>query len=147
MWMLTELSCVLTQPTLLCAPDAFSCTFFFALYVPPFGMLRIQVESCRPQSLNGTPLRPAVQSRRGSRVMAAVYVPVLSLSSAFQLADVGSSENAAGSPSGAVWKKFTRFCDGWWKPQQPNGLPECGKLRRSPAFALLPFGSPSFADA
>src|SRR6185369_8735839 len=132
MWMFTELSCVFTQPTLLCAPDAFSCTFFFALYVPPFEMLRIHVESCLPQSLNGTPLRPAVQSRRGSRFMFAVYVPVLSLLSVFQVLAVGSWENATGSPSAPVWKKLTRFCDGWWKPQQPNGLPECGKLSRSP---------------
>src|SRR5689334_6357123 len=115
MWKFTELSCVLTQPTLLPAPDAFSCTFFFGLYVPPFGMLRIHVESCRPQSLYGTPLRPAVQSRRGSRFMFFVYVPVLSLLSAFQVPlspPVGSWENEAGSPSAPVWKKFTRFCDG-----------------------------------
>src|SRR6478752_5219542 len=144
MWMLTELSCVLTQPTLLCAPDAFSCTFFFALYVPPFGMLRIQVESCGPQSLNGTPLRPAVQSTRGSKFMVAVTAARRSWLSEFQPAGF---ESASGRPAASVLKKLTRFCDGWWKPQQPNGLPECGKLSRSPAFALLPFGSPSFAEA
>src|SRR6476620_1377232 len=124
--MFTELSCVLTQPTLLCAPDAFSCTFFFALYVPPFGMLRIQVESWRPQSLTGTPLRPAVQSTRGSKFMLAVSAARMSLLSAFQF----GSESAIGRPAASVLKKLTRFCDGWWKPQQPNGLPECGKLSR-----------------
>ena len=72
MWKLSELSCVLVQPTLLCAPAAFSGTFFLGLYVPPLAMLRIQVESCRPQSLYGTPLRPTVQSTRGSKFMVAV---------------------------------------------------------------------------
>src|SRR5437763_5779216 len=83
-WKLTELSCVFTQPTLLCAPDDFSCTFFLGLYVPPFGMLRIQVESCRPQSLYGTPLRPVVQSTRGSTVILAVAAARSSWLPAFQ---------------------------------------------------------------
>src|SRR6476661_3314192 len=85
MWMLTELSCVFTQPTLLCAPLAFSCTFFLALYGPPFGMLRIQVSLCGPQSLNGTPSRPAVQSMRGSTVMVAVFAASYSPSKAFHV--------------------------------------------------------------
>src|SRR4051794_11262099 len=109
MWMLTEFSCVFTQPTLLWAPDAFSCTFFLALYVPPFGMLRIQVESCRPQSLNGTPLRPAVQSTRGSKFMFAVTAPRRSWLSAFQPA---LFEIASGKPAASVLKKLIRFCDG-----------------------------------
>src|SRR5712675_582343 len=108
MWMLTALSCVFTQPTLLCAPEAFSCTFFFALYVPPFGMLRIQVESCRPQSLNGTPLRPAVQSTRGSKFMFAVTEARRSWSSAFH----AGSENDSGRPAASVLKAFSRFCVG-----------------------------------
>src|SRR6476660_957352 len=55
---------------------------------------------------------------------------------------------ANGSPvAGSTLKKFTRLCDGWLKPQQPKWLPEYGKFRRSPKFALIPFGSPSFAEA
>src|SRR5947208_985855 len=104
MWMLTELSCVFTQPTLLCAPLAFSCTFFLALYGPPFGMLRIQLEVCGPQSLNGTLSRPAVQSMRGSIVIVAVFDASYSPSNAFQVAGfviiVGSPE------TGSTTKEF-----------------------------------------
>src|SRR5688572_33117906 len=60
---------------------------------------------------------------------------------------VVGAERANGRPAPSTLKKLTRFCDGWWKPQQPNGLPECGKFNRSPQLALLPSGSPSFADA
>src|SRR5438034_820989 len=52
-----------------------------------------------------------------------------------------------GRPLASTAKKLTRFCDGWWKPQQPKGLPECGKFRRSPKFAFSPFGSPSRTEA
>src|SRR5215207_6419373 len=129
MLMLTELSCVFTQPTLLCAPLAFSCTFFFALYGPPFDSARIQAASCSPQSLNGTLSRPAVQSMRGSTVMVAVFAPSSSASLAFH---EPGEVTINGRPAASVRNEFIMFCDGWWKPQQPNGLPECGKLSRSP---------------
>jgi len=31
--------------------------------------------------------------------------------------------------------------EGWWNPQQPKWLPECGKFRRSPQFEFQPPGS------
>src|SRR6185436_4710646 len=108
--MLTELSCVFTQPTLLCAPLDFSCTFFLALYGPPFGMLRIQVSRCGPQSLNGTLSRPAVQSMRGSIVIFAVFAASYSPSKAFQpfgfVMIVGRPEVAS------TTNEFIMFCDG-----------------------------------
>src|SRR5918992_4895632 len=64
--MFTEFRCCAFQPTLLCAPLAFSCAFFFALYGPPYDASRIQLGACAPQSLYGTPSRPTVQSNRGS---------------------------------------------------------------------------------
>src|SRR5215217_2038197 len=99
MWMLTELSCVFTQPTLLCAPLDFSCTFFLALYGPPFDSARIQDASCRPQSLNGTLSRPAVQSMRGSTVMVAVFVASSSASLAFH---VPGDMTISGKPAASV---------------------------------------------
>src|SRR5438067_817491 len=142
--MLSAFNCVGTQPTLLSAPLAFSCCIFFGLYGPEKPGARIHVGSCGPQSLYGTPSRPTVQSRRGSSAMLADdFASRLSLR-AFHVLRL---ESDSGSPFASTWKKFTRFCDGWWKPQQPKWLPECGKLSRSPVLALFPFGSPSFADA
>src|SRR5262245_3363928 len=92
--MLTELSCVFTQPTLLCAPLEFSCTFFFGPYKPPYVGDRIHVASCIPQSLYGTPSRPTVQSSRGS--MGTVFADASS--SAFRLFHVVGLETASGSP-------------------------------------------------
>src|SRR5688500_9519317 len=123
----TEFSCAGAQPTLLSAPLALSWTFFFALWAPPKRGDRIQSGSCGPQSLYGTPSRPTVQSSRGSTGVAAPAVKFALL--VFHAGSV----RASGSPVVAsTAKKLTRFCDGWWKPQQPKGLPECGKLRRSP---------------
>src|SRR5690606_33764938 len=107
-------------------------------------------ELWRPQSLYGTPSRPTVQSSRGSTgsVLAAVKLSL----SAFHAAVASSGSrsptlNASGSPLASTLKKFTRFWLGWLKPQQPNGLPECGKFNRSPEFDGAPFGSPAFTAA
>src|SRR5688500_6035657 len=109
MWMLTELSCVFTQPTLLCAPLAFSCTFFFGLYGPLNVSSRIQLAACGPQSLNGTPSRPTVQSRRGSTFIVAVLAASSSRLFAFQ---VPGLVIIVGRPAASVTNVFTIFCDG-----------------------------------
>src|SRR5688500_10752151 len=104
--MLTELSCVFTQPTLLWAPLAFSCTFFFGLYGPLKVASRIQVAPWGPQSLNGTPSRPTVQSRRGSTVLFAVKAASYSAFSAFQVAGLVM---IVGRPAASVTNEFTMF--------------------------------------
>src|SRR5215204_2676084 len=108
--MFTELSCVLTQPTLLCAPLDFSCTFFFGLYGPLNDASRIQPAACSPQSLNGTLSRPVVQSIRGSIVIAAVFAASYSPFSTFQVA---GAVIIVGSPLVAsTTNEFIMFCDG-----------------------------------
>jgi hypothetical protein len=40
---------------------------------------------------------------------------------------------ASGRPlTGSVWNMFTKVNVGWWKPQHPKWLPECGRFSRSP---------------
>src|SRR5687768_5886223 len=98
MWMLTEFICPVVQPTVLCAPDACSWTFFFALYGPPYADERIQPPSCVPQSLNGTSSRPTVQSSRGSTgtvLKAAVKFALF----AFHVL----LESASGRPAASTW--------------------------------------------
>src|SRR6267378_4619274 len=125
MWMCTEFSCPVAHPTLLSAPLAFSWMFFFGLYGPPYPGALIHVGRCRPQSLKGTLSLPTVQSNRGSTVSA-----IDALNVAFRVFHAGSVK-ALGSPVvPSTTKKLSRFCDGWWKPQHPNGLPECGKFSR-----------------
>src|SRR5688572_651928 len=68
--MFTEFCCVGAQPPAFCsAPLTFSWMCFLGLYGPPYVGDRIHPASCAPQSLNGTPSRPTVQSSRGSTVM------------------------------------------------------------------------------
>src|SRR6266550_3392982 len=142
--MFTEFNCVFCQPTLLSAPLACSCAFFLGPYGPPFAGSRTHPAAplYNPQSLYGTASLPTVQSNRGSTAAAAAALKFAL--DAFQLAGL---DVANGSPAASTWKKLTRFCVGWLKPQQPKWLPEYGKFRRSPKFALFPFGSPSLADA
>src|SRR5258705_451103 len=108
--MCTELRPAGTQPTLLWAPLAFSCTFFFALYGPEYAASRMKSALCTPQSLKGTPSRPTVQSNRGSTVSA---VDATRLASCAGLASHVGSVIASGSPVvPSTRKKLTRFCDG-----------------------------------
>src|SRR2546426_1732938 len=127
MWMWTPFSCSGCQPTLLTAPLAFSCAFFLGLYGPPYPGARIQDGRCMPQSLYGTESRPIVQSIRGSTVSAMDAFQTASRVFHVALA------NALGRPvTASTANMFAMFCDGWWNPQHLNGLPECGRLRRSP---------------
>src|SRR5687768_14125791 len=81
-------------------------------------------------------------------MFAEVKLALFEFHDAVALSGVRSPEvMASGRPAASTRKKFTRFCDPWWKPQQPSGLPECGKLSRSPLFEFAPSGSPSFTDA
>src|SRR6266571_4915836 len=144
--MFTSFVCVGTQPTLSSASAACSWTFFLGLYGPLYEASRIHVRSCRPQSLYGTTSRPTVQSSRGSTAWvlpAAKFVSRVTGGAAFQLAFV----SASGRPLASTAKKLTRFCDGWWKPQQPKWLPAYGKFSRSPQLEFQPLGSPSLAEA
>src|SRR5690242_4783510 len=104
MWTLSALSCVFTQPTLLCAPLEFSCTFFFGLYGPPYESDRIQSDLCMPQSLYGTPSRPTVRSSRGSTAKPVAGAVAAASSSVLRLFHVVGLVIATGSPAASTTK-------------------------------------------
>src|SRR2546430_6523955 len=105
--MCTEFNWNEFQPTALCAPLRFSWTFFLALYGPEYDRSRMKRLLWSPQSLKGTPSRPAVQSSRGS-TGTVVFAEKL-VSRAFHAALV----TAKGSPLAFTTKKLTRFSVGW----------------------------------
>src|SRR3954464_13233456 len=139
--MFMELCCCGCQPTVVSALAAFSWMFFLGLYGPAFSLSRAQVLLYSSQSLNGTPSRPTVQSRRGSTGV--TVLATNSASESFQDAD----DIESGSPAASTLKAFTRFCVGSLNPQHAKWLGEYGKLSRSPWLAFAALGSPSFAEA
>src|SRR6266516_2182279 len=143
--MFTSFVCVACHPTLFSAFAACSWTFFFGLYGPLYVASRIHDRLWSVQSLYGTLSRPTVQSSRGST--AANWPPEKFVSLSAAVVFQPAFDSASGRPTASTAKKFTRFCEGWWNPQHPKWLPECGKFSRSPQFEFQPLGSPSRTEA
>src|SRR5947209_7146551 len=117
---------------------------FCGMYGPPFPWSRTHVMLYGPQSLNGTPSRPTVQSRRGSTGVV-LFTEVNAVPWLFH---VDGDVTASGRPvTASVLKKFTRLIDGGSNPQHWKWLGAYGKFSRSPQLEFAAFGSPSCDDA